>query len=73
MPDLRAPFSPVFDFVATRRIDTTEGPRDCPAGYYIVKDSRGGIYPVHPEEFENGYQLAGDEPGATVVPLRRPS
>lgn len=41
-------------------IETAEGRKHVPAGYWIVRDSRGLFYPVHPDEFANGYEPTCD-------------
>lgn len=38
-------------------IETAEGPRDCPPGYWIVKGTHGEFYPVPHEVFVHKYEL----------------
>jgi hypothetical protein len=37
-------------------IETLEGDRDCPPGYWVVKGTMGEFYPVHPDVFAAKYR-----------------
>lgn len=43
------------DFL-TMHIETREGPRDCPLGYWIVRGTQGEFYPVAAEVFDVSYR-----------------
>lgn len=47
-------------------IQTPEGDRDCPPGYWIVKGTEGEFYPVSPEVFAKVYRKSVTVP----MPLR---
>jgi hypothetical protein len=52
-------------------IATREGPRACPAGYWIIRGTAGEFYPVHPDVFDAKYDQAASVPGGTVIALPR--
>ena len=41
----------------TLHIETAEGDRDCPAGYWVVKGTHGEFYPVSADVFATVYEF----------------